>query len=126
NEMKAKRIMESVKGSTLEEVASQQDTQVKKANALNRKVTTIPDAGNEPKVVGAAFGLAEGQTSGLIEGRNGVYMVKVISRTEAADTQNYASYVSQINSRRTANINTSIFNALKKNAKIDDRRANFY
>lgn len=126
NEMKAKRIMESLNGSTLEEVASQQDTQVKKANALNRKVTTIPDAGNEPKVVGAAFGLAEGQTSGLIEGKNGVYMVRVVSRTEAADAQNYATYVSQINSRRTANINTSIFNALKKNAKIDDRRANFY
>jgi peptidyl-prolyl cis-trans isomerase D len=126
NEKKAKRIMESVTGNTLEEVASQQDTQIKRANALNRKLTTIPDAGNEPKVVGTAFGLAEGQTSGLIEGRNGVYMVRVLSKTEAPDTQNYSAYISQINNRRASNINTNVFNALKKKAKIEDRRANFY
>ncbi len=126
NEKKAKRIMESVTGNTLEEVASQQDTQVKRANAVNRKVPTIPDAGNEPKVVGAAFGLAEGQTSGLIEGRNGVYMVRVLSKTEAPDTQNYSAQIAQINNRRTSNINTNVFNALKKKAKIEDRRANFY
>jgi peptidyl-prolyl cis-trans isomerase D len=126
NEKKAKRIMESVSGNTLEDVASQQNTQIKKANAMNRKVTTIPDAGNEPKVVGAAFGLAEGQTSGLIEGRNGVYMVRVLSKTEAPDIQNYTAFATQVNNRRTSNINTNVFNALKKKARIEDRRANFY
>jgi len=126
NEKKAKRIMESVSGNTLEDVASQQNTQVKKANAMNRKVTTIPEAGNEPKVVGVAFGLAEGQTSGLIEGRNGVYMVRVLSKTEAPDIQNYTAFSTQINNRRTSNFNASVFNALKKKARIEDRRANFY
>lgn len=126
NELKAKRIKESVTGKSLEEVASEQDTQIKRANALNRKVTTIPEAGNEPKVVGTAFGLAEGQTSGLIEGKNGVYMVRVLSKAKAPETQNYTAYITQINNRRTANINTNIFNALKKNAKIEDRRASFY
>lgn len=126
NELKAKRIKESVTGKSLEEVASEQDTQIKRANALNRKVTTIPEAGNEPKVVGTAFGIAEGQTSGLIEGKNGVYMVRVLSKAKAPETQNYTAYITQINNRRTANINTNIFNALKKNAKIEDRRASFY
>lgn len=126
NELKAKRIKESVTGKSLEEVASEQDTQIKRANALNRKVTTIPEAGNEPKVVGTAFGIAEGQTSGLIEGKNGVYMIRVLSKAKAPETQNYTAYVTQINNRRTANINTNVFNALKKNAKIEDRRASFY
>lgn len=126
NELKAKRIKESVTGKSLEEVASEQDTQIKRANALNRKVTTIPEAGNEPKVVGTAFGIAEGQTSGLIEGKNGVYMVRVLSKANAPETQNYTAYITQINNRRTANINTNVFNALKKNAKIEDRRASFY
>lgn len=126
NEKKAKQIMQNAKGSTLEEVASNQNVQIKRATALNRKLPTIPEAGNEPKVVGAAFGLTEGQTSGLIEGRNGVYMIRVLSRTDAAEAQNYASYITQINNRRVANINTGIFNALKKKAKIVDRRANIY
>lgn len=126
NEKKAKRIKETVKGSTLEEIASNQNTEIKRATAVNRKVPTIPEAGNEPKVVGAAFGLAEGQTSGLIEGRNGVYMVRVLSKTEAADAQNYTTHITQINNRRTSNMNAGVFNALKKKARIDDRRANFY
>lgn len=126
NEKKAQKIKQAAKGSTLEEVASSQNVEIKRATALNRKVPTIPDAGNEPKVVGAAFGLAEGQTSGLIEGRNGVYMVRVLSKSEAADVQNYSAYITQINNRRSANISAGIFNALKKKATIVDRRSNLY
>lgn len=126
NEKKAKRIMDAVKGSTLEEIAASGNAEINRANAVNRKSPLIPDAGTEPKVVGAAFGLAEGQTSGLIEGRSGVYAVRVVSKTEAADVQNYSAYTTQINNRRASGINVNVFNALKKKAKIEDRRANFY
>jgi peptidyl-prolyl cis-trans isomerase D len=126
NEKKAKRIMNATKGSTLEEVASANNVEVKRANALNRKSPLIPDAGTEPKVVGTAFGLGQGQTSGLIEGRNGVYMVRVLSRTESPEREDYTTYISQINTRRASNVNNNVFNALKKKAKIEDRRANFY
>jgi len=126
NEKKAKRILDATKGATLEEVASVNNVEVKRANALNRKSPLIPDAGTEPKVVGTAFGLSQGQTSGLIEGRNGIYMVRVLSKTESVERDDYTTYISQINSRRASNVNTNVFNALKKKAKIEDRRANFY
>lgn len=125
-EKKAKQLMASINETTLEEIASAHNTTVKRANALNRKSPVIPDAGTEPKVVGAAFGLDQGETSGLIEGRNGVYKVRVLSKTEAADVQNYSAYVTQLKNRRTAGLTTGVFNALKKKADIDDRRANFY
>ena len=38
---------------------------------------TLPGAGREPKVVGTAFALENGQVSGLIDGVNGVYMIEV-------------------------------------------------
>lgn len=126
NEKKAKQLMASVTENTLEEIASAHNTTVKRANALNRKSPVIPDAGTEPKVVGTAFGLNQGETSGLIEGRNGIYKVRVLSKTEAADVENYSAYVTQLKNRRSAGLTTGVFNALKKKADIDDRRANFY
>ncbi|MCR9181328.1 MAG: SurA N-terminal domain-containing protein [Flavobacteriaceae bacterium] len=126
NEKKAKRILDNNKATTLEELASANNVQVKRANALNRKSPLIPDAGTEPKVVGTAFGLSQGQSSGLIEGKNGIYMVRVLSTTEAAQREDFTSYITQINNRRASNINATVFNALKKKAKIEDRRANLY
>jgi len=80
NEKKAKKISESIKGSSLEEIAQEKNVQVKKANAITMKAPTLADAGTEPKVVGTAFGLKEGVTSKLIEGKNGVYKIKVLTR----------------------------------------------
>ncbi|MEX0997875.1 MAG: peptidylprolyl isomerase [Flavobacteriaceae bacterium] len=126
NEKKAKRILDNNKATTLEELASANNVQVKRANALNRKSPLIPDAGTEPKVVGTAFGLSEGESSGLIEGKNGIYMVRVLSTTEAPQREDFTMYITQINNRRASNINATVFNALKKKAKIEDRRANLY
>jgi len=126
NEKKAKQIRESVKGNSLEEIAQEKNTQVKTANAIAVKTPTLVDAGTEPKVVGAAFGIKEGQTSGWIDGRNGVYKIRVLARRDAPATENYASYVAQLNTKRATGINASVFSALKKNAKIEDRRASFY
>ncbi len=126
NEKKAKQIRESVKGTSLEEIAQEKSTQVRKANAIAVKSPTLVDVGTEPKVVGAAFGLKEGQTSGWIDGRNGVYKIKVLARRDAPATNNYAPYVTQLNTRRATGINASVFNALKEKADIEDRRASFY
>ncbi len=126
NEKKAKQIRETVKGNTLEEIAQEKNTQVKTANAIAIKTPTLVDAGTEPKVVGAAFGIKEGQTSGWIDGRNGVYKIRVLARRDAPATENYASYVAQLNTKRATGINANVFSALKKNAKIEDRRASFY
>lgn len=126
NEKKAKQIIEAANATSLEEFASANNTEVKRANSLNRKSPLIPDAGTEPKVVGKAFGLDQGESSGLIEGKNGVYMVRVLSKTNAPETNNYNTYITQINNKRVSNVSTNVLNALKKKAKIEDRRANFY
>ena len=56
NEKKAKMIRESITGTTLQEMAASQNVTVKKASAMTMANPTIAGAGNEPKVVGAAFG----------------------------------------------------------------------
>ncbi|TYA63180.1 peptidylprolyl isomerase, partial [Seonamhaeicola marinus] len=71
-EKKAELIKNRVSVSTLEDLATAENTSVKTASAITMKSPTIQGAGREPLVVGTAFGLGEGETSGLIEGVNGV------------------------------------------------------
>ena len=117
NEKKAAKIMAGLSGSTLDEIASSQGQTVKTAGALNMASTTIAGAGNEPKVVGAAFALKEGDISDPIQGERGVYVVKATKVTEAPALDNYGVYAAQA---------TNVLNALKEAAEIEDNRATFY
>src|SRR5690606_7676045 len=79
NEKKAELIMDKISGTTLEEIAKNQEAQVSTANAVTLGSPTLPGAGNEPKVVGTAFGLEEGAVSKPVIGLNGVYVVEVVN-----------------------------------------------
>ncbi len=125
---KAAKIRETISGTTLQEVASSQNETVKTADLLTRSNPTIAGAGTEPMVVGAAFGVAAGETTGLIDGENGVFQVRVLAVNKAPELDNYAAYTNQL-ATAVGNANTlgnKVFTALKKNADIEDNRAKFY
>jgi peptidylprolyl isomerase/peptidyl-prolyl cis-trans isomerase D len=126
NKKKALKIRESVSGNILEEVASSQNVVVKAANALTRSNPTIADAGTEPEVVGAAFGKTVGELTDLIDGENGVYMVQVLAVNKAPVLENYEAYVNQLSTGAVGAINSSVYQALRKAADIEDNRAAFY
>ena len=120
---KAEQIKKNVSGTTVQEVATNQKQSVRTALAVNMKNPTLSGAGREPKVVGTAFGLKEGETSGLIVGENGVYMLEVTKITPAIELDNYQSMANQITNRRVNSVNTSLYNALKEAAEVEDNRA---
>ena len=126
NEKKAQKIREGISGTTLQEVATSQNVTVKTANALTRSNPTIAGAGTEPAVVGAAFGKNAGDTTQLLDGDNGVYMIRVLTVNKAPELDNYASFANQLNSQASGAINNRIFEALKNAADIEDNRAKFY
>ena len=126
NEKKAKKIRESVSGSDIQEVAKSQSVSVKTANAISMSAPTLADGGTEPKVVGVAFGTKAGETTKLIDGINGVYMVRVLAVNNAPDLQDYSSFANQLNAKIAPSINSNVFNALKNAAEIEDNRADFY
>ncbi|MFK5982004.1 MAG: peptidylprolyl isomerase [Flavobacteriaceae bacterium] len=126
NEKKAKKIRESISSTDINEVASSQNVTVKTASAINMANPTIAGAGTEPKVIGAAFGLKVGETSGLIDGEKGVYMVRVTAVNNAVDVQDYSTFANQLNNKTAPSINGNAFNALKNAATIEDNRADFY
>ncbi len=120
---KAQQIINSVQATTVQDVANEQNQSVRTALAVNMKNPTLSGAGREPKVVGTAFGLKEGETSGLIEGNNGVYMLEVTKITPAIELDNYQAFANQITTSRMTSVNSSLFNALKSAAEIEDNRA---
>lgn len=126
NEKKANKIIAGLSGSTLEEIASSQGQTVKTAGALNMGSTTIAGAGDEPKVVGAAFAIKEGELSPPVAGAKGVYVLKATKITEAPVLDNYGVYANQASNAARAGVTTKVLEALKAAADIEDNRAAFY
>ncbi|MCA0132484.1 SurA N-terminal domain-containing protein [Winogradskyella alexanderae] len=120
---KAQMIREKISASTVNEIASNQGQSPRTAAALTIKSTTLSGAGVEPKVVGAAFGLAEGETSKPIDGEKGVYIVEVTKINEATKLDNYSAIMNRLNSEKRNTVQTKVYQALEKSADIEDNRA---
>jgi peptidyl-prolyl cis-trans isomerase D len=78
-----------------------------------------------PVVVGAAFGLKEGELSGVLDTKDGIYVLKAVKR-EKADS---AAFVKQLDEYRARSINVAkqervrnFLSSLRKSAKVVDNR----
>ncbi len=125
-EKKAEQIMAANQGKAMDAIASDNNVSVSTASALTIKSPTIPGSGREPLVVGTAFALDQDQTSGLIKGNTGVFMVKVTNKEAAPDMDNYSTYAQSLQTSAAATVNGAVYNALKDKAEIEDKRATFY
>lgn len=122
-EKKAEMIRKKITGNTIEDVAKSQNVTVSSATAVTMKNPTLSGAGLEPKVVGTAFGLNEGQTSKLIDGKTGVFMVKVNKKSAALKLDNYQAKANTLSTTRVNASQTKAYNAIKESADIDDNRS---
>ncbi|WP_179351419.1 peptidylprolyl isomerase [Winogradskyella vidalii] len=122
-EKKAKMITEKITATTVADIAKNQGQSPRSAAAITINNTTLSGAGVEPKVVGAAFGLAEGGTSKPIQGEKGVYVVEVTKINEATKLDNYTAIINRLNSERKAAVQSKVFPALEDAAEIEDNRA---
>lgn len=126
NLKKAALIKETIAGKSIEEAASQYKAAIDTAANVTFSASFIPGLGNEPKVVGRAFGLTQGQTSAPIEGNNGVYIIKILIKPENIAPANAPLVRQGLDRSLKAQINSGLSNVLKDNATITDNRAKFY
>jgi peptidyl-prolyl cis-trans isomerase D len=125
DQKKAEKIKKKMEGSTLEAVSQKAGAAVATATDVTFAAPLIPNVGPEPKVVGTVFGLANGKTSGLIEGKMGVFMVRAKGVTKAADLPNYTSLITRMRSEARGGVPSRLTAALKEKAEIEDKRAEF-
>jgi len=125
NQKKAEIIKKKMSGNTLEAVAKASGASVQIAAGVSLKAPVIPNIGNEPKVVGKAFGLTPGKTSEIIEGTSGMFMVRAKAVTKAPEVPSYETYITQDRSQNRSYAISMSYIALKDKAEIKDNRANF-
>lgn len=122
-EKKAQMIKDRISATTIDAVASAENVSARTSAAVTMKTPTISGAGNEPYVVGAAFALSEGETSPLLTGEKGVYMVEVTKIEKAVDLDNYQSFANQMQQQLESSVNSKLYQALEDAAEIEDNRA---
>jgi peptidyl-prolyl cis-trans isomerase D len=66
------------------------------------------------------------QSSALIEGNNGVYMIEVTSKEIAEELESYKAYANALKNEENTRINSSIYEALRSSAEIEDNRQLYY
>lgn len=125
-ERKAAQIIAANKGKDMSTIASDNGVSISNASALTVKSPTIPGAGSEPVVVGTAYGMNAGATSGLIQGNTGVFKIEIVKKTEAPKLDNYSVYANALKTGAASRVNTAVYNALKDGSEIEDKRATFY
>ncbi len=126
NEKKAEIIKNQIKGQSLDQIAQNQGVSVQNADAINLASPTLTGAGKEPRVIGAAFGLKDGEMSKPIAGNKGVYVVQLESRFEAPKMDSYKPFAQQQSMATRTQATMEVFDALREKADIEDNRSRFY
>ena len=121
NEKKAKIIKEKMKGTSLEEIAKANNTNVRTANLVTLASPTISGVGNEPNVVGAMSALKEGEFVNNIVGNKGVFAVQVTKTEKPGELPNYETFRKNILGE-LQNRSFQIYNAIKESSDINDNR----
>ncbi|WP_435134343.1 peptidylprolyl isomerase [Formosa sp. A9] len=122
-EKKAELLKSRITATTLDALASAEKQTIRTASAINMKNPTISGAGREPIIVGAAFGLNEGETSKLLVGNNGVYMVQVTKVTPAVELDSYQAFANRVGQQKANAVNSRLYQALREASDIEDNRA---
>ena len=123
NKKKAALLKAKMTASSLEAIAKANATTVQQAVGLTMESPNL-SSGQEPKVIGNAFGLAPNKISDPIEGTNGVYVVKTTSVVKAPAVKDFTPYVAKLKSQSAGESNR-VIPALKANATIVDNRNQF-
>ena len=127
NEKRAAMIKQQVTGNNdLTAIANKYSVEVDTALGASFGTGFIPSIGNEPKVVSTAFGGELNTLSAPIVGANGVYIVKRLSNPDEATTPNVATIRSNQNNTARSAARVGLLPALRKNADVEDNRANFF
>lgn len=123
--LRNKKIKEKIAAETanadLKSVASKYGVSQQSAS-INFARPMIEGAGLEPAVGGAALGLAEGKTSGAIQGNAGVYFVKVTKKGAVAGLEDATVLRNSVKSQNSSLIQNALIQSLVDAADIEDFR----
>jgi peptidyl-prolyl cis-trans isomerase D len=129
NKKKAEQIAKKIgSAATLEAVAQATGQTVMRSDSIMFSSNFVPNLGQEPKVIGAAFNKAsQSKISAPIYGEMGVFVIKV-ENVSAVANPNFDAKQQQIEQqqRQRQMMGDRPVEVLKKAADIKDYRSKFY
>lgn len=126
NKKKGEKIKAKISGTDINAIAASFSLTPGLAENVTFGRGSFPDGGQEPLVIGKSFALAAGAVTEPIVGSNGVYVVKVATKTPAnPEAGGFMQKMQQTQAAR-GQVSFRLMEAMKKTAKIDDNRASFF
>ncbi len=131
NQVKSEQILKKLQGTegaTLQAVAGKYGAGalVEKAESVSLATGFLTSAGFDPIAMGRAFGLKKGQKTKPFKGENGVFIIQLTDKSEAAPIADYTQYKTQLTQNITQSTSFILNEAIREHAKIVDDRAKFF
>jgi peptidyl-prolyl cis-trans isomerase D len=127
NLKKAEVIKKKIGTSTdMNAVATMFQSEIKEAGQVTMASPVVPGLGNEPKVIAAAMATDVNKASKPIVGENGVFMVMPATKPVVTPVQDYSTLRRQLDGQMKQQAGGAFFQALRKNATIEDNRNTYF
>ena len=110
----------------IESIATENNIEVENASAVTQSDPILVGAGPEPYIIGSSFSLMEDETSELLKGNNGIYIVRLKSK-QIAEEFNLSQDISNSSiESELERMSLLIPDVLESNAEIIDNRSFYY
>ena len=96
------------------------------SSAINAAAGSIAGAGTEPFVVGSGFSLEMNQTSALIQGKQGIFVLEVDLFEESTPLPSYDGYSSSLNENVLNRIRPLIDEVIRDHYEVVDNRFDYF
>ena len=111
---------------SLSKLAEDYGQTISTSSAINAAAGSIAGAGVEPFVVGSGFSLKMNQTSGLLKGKQGVFILEVDLFEESTPLRSYEGYSSLLIEEVTSRLPSLIDEVIRDQFEVVDNRFNYF
>ena len=110
----------------IELISQDYEIELERASAVTQNDPILVGAGSEPYIIGSSFSLDVNETSKILQGNNGMYLVRLLSKETAEDISISAAISNSLSDREIERISTLIPEVLESKAEIVDNRSLYY
>ena len=110
----------------IELISQDYEIELERASAVTQNDPILVGAGDEPYIIGSSFSLDINETSKILKGNNGIYLVRLLSKEIAEDISIGAAISNSLSDREVERISTLIPEVLESKAEIVDNRSLYY
>jgi peptidyl-prolyl cis-trans isomerase D len=111
---------------TLANLAEDYGQTISTSSAINAAAGSIAGAGTEPFVVGSGFSLQMNETSALIQGKQGVFVLEVDLYEEATPLRSYEGYSSLLSEEVVNRLRPLIDEVIRGQYEVEDNRYDYF